>query len=265
MIIPLQNAVNTRDLGGIKTPHGTVACGRLIRSGKLDRLTENDVHLLQTLPLTRVLDLRTSQEMQKSPDVAIEGVEVQNISVIQATTFGISYETSDGATIARQLDAGIQRMHDRGETPIEHMSILYAGFVDIPHCRAKYGEFLRTLARNPVEGATLWHCSHGKDRVGTCTALLLWCLGASRQQIFDDYMLTNEQMHDNVNSIVNKITPFVSADILQLALSMLYVKESFLQSFFDKIDATFGGVQGFLTACDVTDEDIRLLRKNYLQ
>lgn len=264
MKIPLCNAVNCRDIGGIATKFGVIETHRLIRCGKLDRIDSDDIYTLQQLPLKRVIDLRTNAEIANCPDVLIDGVQAKHIPIISATTFGISYETSDGKTIADKLQAGIVRMQSRGETPLKHMEILYASFVSDKFCRNGYGSFLKALANEPTNGATLWHCSQGKDRVGTCTALLLHCLGASKDSIFADYMLTNEQMQENINGIVNKISPFVSEERLQLVLSMLYVNEKFLQTFFDKIDEFFGNTDSFLNACGITPTDIEKLRTNYI-
>lgn len=264
MKITLEGACNARDLGGIICGNTTVQQGRLFRSGELSRLTSDDIAQLQKRNLQRVVDLRTSTEMANTPDVVIANVDYVNVSVLRATTFGITYEKSTGAEIAVMLQAGFERMKSRNETYSEHMNLLYRKFVQDDHSRKAYGNFLRLLAEQPVDGATLWHCSAGKDRVGTCTALLLYCLGADMQQIFDDYLLTNEQSKENKNSILNKVKPFVSAENLKIIETMLSVDASYLQDFFSQINLQFGTVENFLTDCGVTKEHISLLRKNYL-
>ena len=265
MIINLEKASNARDIGGIKTPYGTVQRNRLIRSGHLSIISPSDIETLAAHHLQRVIDLRTPTEIANHPDVAIPQVEYLNISIMSATTFGISYETLDGPTIAVKLQAGIERMLARGETPIEHMRILYKKFVHDKFSHVGYGQFLKTLANAPVEGATLWHCSGGKDRCGTCTALLLHCLGASRQDIMGDYLLTNEQVNNHAQSILGKVRPFVDDDKLELVSSMLLVEQSYLESFWNEIETNFNSVDNFISSCGVTQEDIEKLRKNYLQ
>lgn len=264
MKINLEGACNARDLGGIQTPYGKIKFGRLVRSGELSRLTDNDVAKLRQLNLQRIVDLRTAAEKQNTPDVKIENVEYVNVSVLRATTFGITYEKSSGAEIVEMLEAGFRRMNARGETHGEHMNLLYRKFVSDEYSRNAYGAFLRLLAEKPIDGATLWHCTAGKDRVGTSTALLLTCLGASERQIFDDYMLTNEQSKESKMSILSKVHDFVSTENLRLIDTMLSVNETFLQDFFDEITRLFGNRENFLKECGVTNEHIRLLRKNYL-
>ncbi len=262
-ILNLVGAPNARDLGGTKTLFGTVKYGKLVRSGELSRLTQQDVDVLQSLPLARVLDLRTNMEKQLSPDYPFEGVVFEDVSIIRATTFGITYEKSSAQEIATKLKAGFERMSQRNETYSQHMEILYSKFVHDDHCRNGYGEFLRKLT-HPVGGATLWHCTMGKDRVGTCTALLLHCLGADRQQILQDYLLTNELTAQNRNAILQKVRGHVSDEELSIIDKMLQVSPTYLQSFYDEIEKDFGSVDGFIAACGVSEQDIATLRELYL-
>lgn len=264
MRIFLSGACNARDIGGIATANGTTKLQRLVRCGELSRITPQDVSVLQALPLQRVVDLRTAEEMQRSPDVKIEGVQYLHNPIIRSTTFGITYEKSSGSEIAQMLQAGLERMRQRGETYFQHMELLYRRFVSDEYSRKGYGSFLRLLAQHPTNGVTLWHCTAGKDRVGTCTALLLHCLGASKEQIFEDYLLTNVQSADSTNSIVNKVKGFVSDDNVRLIEKMLSADAAFLQGFFDEIDHLFGSIENFLSDCGVTENDITLLRENYL-
>ena len=264
MIINLQQVSNARDIGGIKTKYGAIQQNRLLRSGHLSIASDTDIQALKQHNLKRVIDLRTTTEIANHPDVTIPNVEYLNISIISATTFGISYETLDGQAISVKLEAGIDRMKNRGETPIEHMRILYKNFVRSEFSHLGYGNFLKTLANEPIEGATLWHCSGGKDRCGTCAALLLHCLGASKEQIMEDYLLTNKQVMSHAESILAKVKPHVSESRLALVQSMLLVEESYLTSFWNEIDKLYGNIDAFIAKCGVTNEEIEKLRKNYL-
>lgn len=264
MKIQLEKVSNARDLGGIVTPYGTVQHNRLLRAGHLSLATQKDVETLLNHNLRRIVDLRTDVEIANNPDVTMPNVSWVNVPIIHATTFGISYEKLNGQEIFDKLQAGIQRMLNRGETPIEHMRILYKKFVQDEFSRKGYGKFLKLLANEPIDGATLWHCTGGKDRCGTCAALLLYCLGADKDTIMHDYLLTNEQTLNHAQSILGKVRPFVNDDNLQLVQSMLLVDKSYLNSFWQEIDTHFGSVDSFLIACGVTEQDIEKLRKNYL-
>ena len=264
MKIELEKVSNARDLGGTQTPYGAVQHNRLLRSGHLSIASVDDVATLKSHRLERIIDLRTPAEIENHPDVDIPNVSYVNVSIMHATTFGISYEKLNGEEIAVKLQAGIDRMIARGETPIEHMRILYKQFAMSEFSRMGYGKFLKTLANEPVDGATLWHCTGGKDRCGTCAALLLYCLGASREDIMRDYLLTNSQVKEHAQSILAKVRPFVAEDRLELVQSMLLVEESYLESFWNEIEKTYGSVDNFLAVCGVTKQEIENLRRNYL-
>lgn len=264
MKLELCGAINARDIGGIETPLGKVKRNKLLRSGELSRITLQDAEVLKALGLSRVVDLRTEAEKANSPDVQIEGVQYVAVPIIQATTFGITFEKSDGREIAEMLQRGIERMKARGESCMKHLELLYMKFVNDEFSRNGYGRFLKTLA-TPTDGATLWHCSVGKDRCGTCAALLLYCLGASKEQIFADYLLTNEQTSDHKQMILDKVRDFVSAQDLELIAIMRSVTAEYLESFFKEIENKFGNVENFLKVCGVTESDVQTLRKNYLE
>ena len=74
--IILSGAPNARDLGGIETADGRVLRpGRLIRSGMLSRLDDNDISYLKNAGLRTVVDFRTTAERLQKPDRLPGGVE----------------------------------------------------------------------------------------------------------------------------------------------------------------------------------------------
>ena len=80
-----------------------------------------------------------------------------------------------------------------------------------------------------------------------------------------DYLLTNEQVLSHAQSILAKVRPHVTDDRLELVQSMLLVEESYLNSFWNEIDKMYGSVDNFIAHCGVTQQDIEILRTNYLQ
>ena len=265
MKINLQGASNTRDLGGIQTPFGKIKYGKLLRSGELSRLTPDDEKTLAKIPLCRILDLRTAAEIENCTDVHMHNVAFVNVPIIRSTTFGITFESASGPEIVAKMDAGLRRMEERGETYLQHMEILYRKFVNDDYCRNGYGAFLKLMATEPTEGATLWHCSVGKDRCGTCTALLLHCLGASRQQIMEDYLLTNTQMSESRAQVLERARAYAPEEYLPMLTKMLTASEEYLAAFWKEIDEKYGSTDNFIKECGVTEKEIALLRQNYLE
>ncbi len=266
MKLNLPNVTNARDLGGITTKYGVIKPNKLIRSGVVNRLTEQDVNiLLADINLKRIVDLRADIELANNPDTDIAGVQHLHIPIIRAVTFGISFESLEGEAMARRLQEGIERMRAKGHDYPAHMREVYSRYVNDEHCRLGYGRFLKLLANRPVDGATLWHCTMGKDRCGTCAALLEHCLGADSDTIYKDYMESNVQTLSNTNSLLNKAKPYVDEDKLQLIQNMLMVQPYYFEEWIAQMDKSFGGIDGFICACGVTDEEIEKLRKHYLQ
>jgi len=263
--IDLPNVTNARDLGGMITKYGVIKPNRLIRSGVLNRLSDEDIAILASHNLQRVIDLRVEIEMENAPDMQIKGVEHLHIPIVRSVTFGISFESLEGPTIAERVQAGIERMEARGEDYPAHMRNVYSKYVNDEHCRRGYGSFLKLLADNPVEGATLWHCTMGKDRCGTSALLLEYCLGVDQQQLYDDYMESNIQTVENTNSVLNTALHYVSPDKIDLIKKMMMVEPYYLEAYFNEMKRLFGGIDGFIKACGVTDEEIAKLRKNYLE
>ncbi len=67
-LIPLEGVQNFRDLGGYVGANGrTVRWGLLYRSAAMNALTPADFNYLEGLPLSTVVDLRSSQERTQQP------------------------------------------------------------------------------------------------------------------------------------------------------------------------------------------------------
>ena len=73
--IPLTAIPNARDLGGYKTIEGkTIKYKKLIRSGTLGALTNEDIRILvEEYDLKTIVDLRTMVERSQNPDPEISG------------------------------------------------------------------------------------------------------------------------------------------------------------------------------------------------
>jgi len=70
------NLVNFRDLGGAKTKEGKVIKpNRLLRSGELVQLDGEGKKVLAQHQLTKVIDLRSEDELEKRPDVALHTID----------------------------------------------------------------------------------------------------------------------------------------------------------------------------------------------
>lgn len=179
--ISFEGIQNVRDLGGLHTTDGyTVIPGLLFRSANLAQATAADIlSLCEKRRLVKVIDLRTETERSERPDAAAENVTYLPIPVFNERMAGISHEKSSGAN---QIGAIIPRME-----------FLYRMMVTEESCRRNLGRAAGcVMEHNFAEGSVLWHCTEGKDRCGLLTFILLSALRVDRQQIMEDYLLTNE-------------------------------------------------------------------------
>lgn len=95
-------------------------------------------------------------------------------------------------------------------TPEQYMTKMYDDLSTSAYGCQQYRHFLQHLLMNP-SGASLWHCSLGKDRVGVGTALLQYLLGVSMDDIIADYMLTGEYLAAHTEMEVEQPVPLPAA------------------------------------------------------
>ena len=263
MRIPLNGANNTRDLGGIPAGSSFIRRNKLIRSGALTDLSQEDVSLLQSIPLKKVVDLRTSAETLRRKDVIIDHVEYLSLPLMQERTLGVTREQ----TLAEQL---LSMAKDPDFDAERYMQNIYADLVSSDFAADQFRRFFEILLQ-PCEGAILWHCSAGKDRVGVCTALLLTALGAEESVIMEDYLLTNRFVMEDVLRSAKEVCAMLgdSADpaVITEMVTVLYsVRESYLRSVFEELTHRYGSTNQFLTRriC-LTPEEIHQLKEMYLE
>lgn len=159
--------------------------GRLVRSGKLNQLTDRDADYLRAYGLTTVVDLRTSGEIKREPDLLWPGVATQNISISSQEVGHVSKDLVETKKcFASDQYAGFK-----------HMCYLYREFITNEYSRQGLTSFLKAAAQNK-KGAFLFHCSEGKDRTGICAVLLLWALGVDWDTIREDYLYSNFLLAD---------------------------------------------------------------------
>lgn len=265
--IQMQGPVyNTRDLGGIPTREGHVIrkC-RLIRSGALGKCTDEDIHILTTqYHLHTVIDLRTAAEKEEAPDPAIQGVHLYHTPILSNTMLGITREGQ--SQMGSLTDMITTFMQKAGEDPGKKMGQIYPIMVTDSYCLKQLTAFFHILLEQE-DGAVLWHCTAGKDRVGTTTALLLTALGVERERIIQDYLLTNQYLKPETESMIAAITVRMQDPKVAEIVSILNgADQSYIEAVFAETEKQCGSTEKFLEEkLGLTSEKIDLLRRKYLQ
>ena len=262
--IPLEGVRNTRDLGGYRTGDGRcIKSCRLLRSGQLHDLTERDKEILtHEYSLAVIVDFRTQAEKAESPDPDIRGVAYIHNPILEEKTLGITREKeTDNDIVGMVLDG----LGGEKEAGAEYMKNIYGNLITDPFSIKQYSNFFHILLRQET-GAVLWHCTAGKDRAGTGTALLLEALGVPREQIIADYLKVNEFLAEGISQSVKELVEKTGNVWLGEQLRMLFsVREDYIQTIFGMIDKEYGGMERFMKEEMGLAEDFsETLRDKYL-
>lgn len=265
--IILEGAKNARDLGGMELPGGRIKPHRLIRSGMLARISDSDVECLRGIGLRTVIDFRTAAERAQKPDRVIPGVNYVNCMLLQDKTEGVTRDVPETLEEeAARTVAMARRLMARDPDGRAQMRSLYPILVTDEHSVANYRRFFELLLEHE-QGALLYHCTMGKDRVGTATALLLTALSADRETIMHDYLITAERCADGTAALLDRCRAFTDSEAeLEFIYRLDTVEDSFLNAMFQTLDAVYGGAECFLTDVMLLDGEKReKLRQLYLE
>lgn len=215
-LLPLEGAYNVRDMGGYALGGGRrFIWGKVFRSGDLDALTPDDLAILAARGLRTVVDFRDDAERLNAPDKLPPTVKDVYALPIQP-----------GALSAlRSLPADADQ--------VVMMQVLYRALVR--EATDEYREFFRVLAHD-ASAPVLFHCSAGKDRTGLGAALLLVALGADREVIYHDYLLSAEYLKE-------KYRPYLE-DPAQA--NLFTVRREYLEAAFAEMDEHYGGAENYI-------------------
>ena len=192
----------------------------LFRSDHLGALNEDDAAQILALGIRRVLDFRGVDE-RTSAVCALPGVQVHSLA-IEPTIVQVLSELTEGGHRLTEADVA------------GHMQDTYRGFVRTSTHR--FAEFFNHLLES--DAPTVFHCTAGKDRTGFAAALMLLALGATREEVMQDYLLTNQRL---------KPPAFAWRGLEPHVAAVLWgVQPGFLQAAFDAIDQDYGGLEAYL-------------------
>ena len=252
--IVFEKTENIRDFGGTVCADGRTICpGRLIRSRHLHNLTPQDISILQKeYQLSKIIDLRTDREVKDQPDQQVPGAEWRQIPLISESTAGITHETSTD--------------HAAAEWTLPDMPTLYRHIVTDNFSIAQLAKALQEILHTE-EGAVLWHCTEGKDRCGIVSALILTLLGADKDTIFHDYLMTNlvsEKRADTFSQLVLQKTG--DKKKAQAVRRVFLADQSYLQAAFDAIEEQNGTIAAFfIDKLHLKKGEIEDFRERYLR
>lgn len=269
--ILLNGLSNTRDLGGYTTLEGrNIKNKKLIRSGMLMKATANDIKiLLEDYHLKTVIDFRTETEVSQCPDPPMQGVTFIRNPILQDKLLGITHESERNGAEPQEknpMDILLDYQELLGQDVEGTIAKLYESLVSDEYAIGQYKNFFDCLL-NHEDGAVLWHCTAGKDRVGTGTALLLSALGVDRNVIIEDYMKTNDYLKAENDTLLKKAEAVGLAAGLMDGIAVLGgVSERYISTVFRSMEKQYGTVDEYLQqVMDLNKDKIAQLKRLYLE
>ncbi|MBR3538415.1 MAG: tyrosine-protein phosphatase, partial [Eubacterium sp.] len=246
--IDLPGIGNARELGGYRIKDKVIRRGVLLRTGKLDQAASEALQLLQDkYRLQTIVDFRMSTEKAGQSDPEIPGAEYVHLPVFEIEDM---MDGADPGLVAFYMEHATDRMA-LFELSYEQKLVdekFYARFLLGDRGKHAVQEFFRLLMELEKERAILWHCADGKDRTGCAAMLVLFALGADRELVLRDYLLTNEYNAPILEAIRAKVAPMrMPEDKLKLLLFMSGgVFPEYIDHAIDALCEHYGSVQGYL-------------------
>lgn len=246
-VLRLEGVHNFRDYGGYATAGGgRLRRGALWRSGQHYGATDADLQRISALKLASVFDLRTSKERGAQPCRRPEGFAAQVHVAEDPTERKAPHIAAAQAT--RQRDAASTR---------EGMIRNYGGIAFRPELIAMMRRHIAELAEG--RGPSLINCMAGKDRTGIAVAMLHLAAGVHRDDVLEDYVLTNKAGDIEARIAAGKaaiaaITGQLDDDVLRVLMG---VEPEYLEAAFAAMAERHGSVEGYLREVLGVDDSLQ--------
>lgn len=266
--IDLPGVGNARELGGYAIGDKHIRKGMLIRTAGLDRATSEALDALQNqYRVQTVIDFRMSDERTSSPDPAVPGAENIHLPVLEQADMLVDV---DPAMIEKYTDPNVDRLELFSvayETGMLNDG-LYVRFLTSERGKRAFRGFFKALLGLEENRAILWHCTDGKDRTGCTAMLLLFALGANRETVIRDYLLTNDYNASRLSVLRRRIAPLGWPEEKAGALLFMSggVSEIYMNNGIEVLVREYGSVEAYLAReLDVSKEALDALRRKLLE
>jgi len=247
---PFEGIVNFRDLGGYETTGGRrVKWGRVFRSGHLARVTQKDKTLLKRMGIKVICDFRSPGEIEAQPNW------LPNDGSMTYVQYPIVHGKFDPVAAMESLQKG-----DISWLTEDFIIKRYIQKID--EFPLVWGEVLK-MTVDPSNRPLVFHCTAGKDRAGTCAAVILLALGVSEDTVIYDHGLSNVYIADALKMINERIKA-LGIDPEKVAPYFTAPRNAII-ALVDHIRNTYGSAQAYLrTKADVSENDLNMLKQQLL-
>lgn len=249
-LTPLDGGINFRELGGNIAADGRrIKRGWLYRSGSLDALTSKDCDYLSKVPVAHILDYRDADEVAAKPDVLWHGTQYYHVPA---------------NPLSNEVSANLDKLTEQTIHAFDPEAFMFELYRRLPFNNAAYQQ-LANLLMQPGGGAIVQHCAVGKDRTGIGSALVLFALGADRNTVLEDYLLTDTTLAPFREQMLDKMSIRLNAKTLEKLAYVLSVREAFIDTALKSIDNLYGSTEVWLEKeYGLTAVQRESLRERYL-
>ena len=169
--------LNVRDLGGHPAGNGsTTRFGTVVRADNIRRLSERGWDSLVDYGVTRIVDLRSDDELSADP-AASAPIETVRAPVLHGEDERYWQQLVAISEAAPSDVAAVQAVYE------SFLARFHVGFAEAVAAVATAGN-----------SCVVVHCVEGKDRAGLVSALLLRLAGVGVEHIAADYALSNANL-----------------------------------------------------------------------
>ena len=231
--------LNVRDLGGHPTSDGgETRFGAIVRADSVRQLTGGGWKAAVDYGVRTVVDLRMDQELQADPPAELP------VDVVHAPFFAQNEE------VFVEVEAAVERAPDYATATRD----VYLVFLE--HFGKNVAAAISAVARAP-DGVVVVHCMGGKDRTGLVVAFLLELAGVSREEIAADYAQSQERLQPRHDLWIAEAGTEAERERLR---RLLAAPAPAMRGVLDALEERYGGVEAFLRAAGLSEEDVELAR-----
>jgi protein-tyrosine phosphatase len=246
-------ALNIRDIGGLPTTDGgQVRTGLFYRSEGPRNFAGQHLDDLRALNIRTIFDLRSDGERKRDPH-DWHGDDSQWLALDMNTDLRAA-DTTQWERLRDDPDPALSRLVMRQNYAAMPAALL-------PHWSTLVGALL--------DGAVpaMINCTAGKDRTGVAVALLLECVGVTRDAIIADYMKSdifgqNMALQRSIEQGIMDSFGFMPNRSAVDAL--IGVDADYLLASLAVVETRWGGIAGYCEAAGITPSMQRGLRHLFI-
>ncbi|WP_421792860.1 tyrosine-protein phosphatase [Hyphobacterium sp.] len=249
-VLEFEGIRNFRHFGEYAACDGAKVRANLFRSGHFHNATEADKSRLADLNISVVADLRRPRERENEPSSWGEGLRILQ---------------SDVAGHAEPPHLQFLREGDLSREGVT--GFMRSAYQRLPNEKGNQEVFaagLRELATHGADEGFVVHCAAGKDRTGIFCALALSLADVGKDDIYDDYLMTNTAVdYDTLIPVVQKrLKDMFGRDVKEDVMKVfLGVDEEFLDVAFQEIGSAERYARDVL---GLSDDEIAAVRTNLI-